>query len=61
MKTINDISKQASKFYDRNLAFSSMNQYVKPMRVMLGVDGRFWVVTPADAERLARLGLEYAV
>jgi len=29
-------------------------------RVMLGDDGRFWVVTPADASRLEKAGYEYA-
>lgn len=30
------------------------------MRIMLGDDGRFWVVTPATAQRLERGGYEYA-
>lgn len=32
----------------------------KPMCVVLGDDGRYWVVCPADASRLERAGLEYA-
>ena len=33
---------------------------VKPQRIMLGDDERFWVVTPADAARLERQGYEFA-
>lgn len=32
----------------------------KPHRVMLGDDGRFWVVCPADADVLDRAGYEFA-
>lgn len=33
----------------------------KPQRVVLGDHPAVWVVSPADAERLARAGYEYAV
>lgn len=33
---------------------------VRPMRVVMGDDEMFWVVTPADAETLRRAGLELA-
>ena len=33
----------------------------KPSRVILGEDLFFWVVTPADAERLIRAGYEVAL
>lgn len=32
----------------------------KPMMVILGDDDKFWVTTPANAERLHRAGYEYA-
>jgi len=31
---------------------------VRPMRIILGDYPEFWVVTPADAERLIRAGYE---
>lgn len=51
---------EPAKFHDRELAFRSLNSHIKPQRVMLGDDGKFWVVCPADASRLERAGLEYA-
>ena len=33
---------------------------VRPMRIILGDHPSFWVVTPADAERLMRVGYEMA-
>jgi hypothetical protein len=32
---------------------------VRPMRIILGDYPWFWVVTPADAERLVKAGYEY--
>ena len=34
---------------------------MKPMRVVLGDCPEYWLVTPADAERLVRAGYEYAL
>lgn len=48
------------RFQNRALAFSFSNGTVKPSRVMLGCDGRFWVLCPADANKLEGLGYEYA-
>jgi hypothetical protein len=31
---------------------------IRPMRIILGDDDRFWVVTPAQAENLTRTGYE---
>ena len=47
-------------YSDRELAFASLDHAVKPLRVMLGDDCRYWVVTPADAQRLERAGYEWA-
>jgi hypothetical protein len=33
---------------------------LRPMRIILGDHPSFWVVTPADAERLMRAGYEMA-
>ena len=51
----------AYKFHSRTRAFSfCLDRCVLPMRVILGDDAMFWVVTPADAERLLRAGYEIA-
>lgn len=49
-----------AEFNSRKLAFSSLDYYVKPARVMLGDNDKFWVVSPADAARLEKAGYEYA-
>jgi hypothetical protein len=56
------ITKQtAYKFRSRTRAFSFCYDHcVVPMRVILGDDDLFWVVTPADAHRLLRAGYEIA-
>lgn len=61
MRTIEDISRAASKYSTLGIAKESLKSAVKPMRIMMGDDNKFWVVTPADAERMHRLGFEYAV
>jgi hypothetical protein len=58
--TYQQIKKRASRFNDRTLALSRAATTIKPSRVMLGDDGKYWVVTPADASRLERMGYEYA-
>jgi hypothetical protein len=42
-------------------ARSWVDHGVKPQRIMLGDDEKFWVVCPADAARLERAGCEYAI
>lgn len=42
------------------IAKSFVNRASKMMMIVLGDDDRYWVVTPADGERLIRAGYEYA-
>jgi len=53
--TKNKIFKFNNERYAENFAYGA----VKPMRIILGDDGKYWVVTPADAERLYRAGYSY--
>ena len=48
------------KFHDYLNATSFADRAKKPMRIILGDDGCYWVVTPAEAERLVKAGHEYA-
>ena len=48
------------RFISRETAFDFSSRTVKASRVILGSDNRFWVVCPADATRLEKLGFEYA-
>ena len=49
------------KFRSRTHAFSfCYGRCTAPMRVILGDDELFWVVTPAEAERLLVAGYEIA-
>jgi hypothetical protein len=54
-------AERAYRFIERGHAFGFAQRGTKPLRVMLGDDERFWVVTPADAARLERGGYEYAI
>ncbi len=64
LTTINGREIHGAVYPREDLAWSSLGRALKPHRVMLGdvIDDRpqWWVVTPADAERLARAGYEYA-
>ena len=54
-------TRTAYKFHSRTRAFAFCYERCSaPMRVILGDDDMFWVVTPADAERLLRAGYELA-
>ena len=44
----------------RGAAIHLIAHRAEPHRVMLGFDGMFWVVCPADATKLAEMGCEYA-
>ena len=48
------------QFSSRDLAFSAANRSQKTAWVMLGDNEKFWVVCPADAAKLERMGYEYA-
>ena len=48
---------RAARFRDRDLAYRYSDRHaVKATLVILGDDGRFWVVSMADGERLIRAG-----
>lgn len=47
------------RFSSRTTAFDFANRGA-PSMVILGDDGRFWVVTPAQGEKLLRAGYELA-
>ncbi len=51
---------EPSRFSSRDAAFRWSNNTIKMSMVMLGCDGKFWVVCPADATRLYKMGYEYA-
>lgn len=55
-----DYTSYRARFLSRKHAFSFANNSYKPLRVILGDDDRFWVVTPAYAECLCKAGYEYA-
>ena len=48
------------RFLDRTRAFKYSNRTNKLSFVMLGCDGRFWIVCGADASRLSKQGYEFA-
>ena len=56
----NEIRNRASRFISRKLAFQCAAHAVKTLWVILGDDGRFWVVRPVDAMRLEKMGYEFA-
>jgi hypothetical protein len=58
-KTYN-LKYKPARFINRSSAFSFSQRTTKISLVMLGTDGRFWVVCPADASRLFKNGVEYA-
>ncbi len=59
-QTYQDIKQRAARFNDRALAFQNAAHATKAKCVMLGDDGKFWVVRPVDAARLERMGYEWA-
>lgn len=36
------------------------NHAIRPFRIILGNDEKYWVVTPREAEKLIKQGFEYA-
>lgn len=49
------------RFLNIESAIGWANNATKLRFVMLGCDGRFWVVCGADASRLSKQGYEFAV
>ena len=50
----------AIEFTSLESAWELVNRSKKPQRIILGDAPTYWVVTPADAERLIRAGYEMA-
>jgi hypothetical protein len=48
------------KFSQLCIAQSFVDRAKKILMIVLGDDGLFWVVSPADGERLITAGYEYA-
>jgi hypothetical protein len=55
-----EILKQTARFTSRELAFGYAHRAERPLWVMLGDDGRFWVTTPANCARLEKMGYDWA-
>ena len=49
-----------TQFISREAAFSWANNCIKLHMVVLGDNGKFWVVCFSDAQKLVRLGYELA-
>ncbi len=58
-KEIYALRHEPARYQDRGLAFAAAHRQ-KAGAVMLGDDGRYWVVCLADAARLEAAGLEWA-
>ena len=56
--TINGRTIYALRYTHRRWALDAMYRAERPMRTILGDNGKYWVVTPADAERLVAAGYE---
>ena len=52
------MKKKIYKFNHLGNAYGWMDHSVRPMRIIIGDDQKFWVCTPAVAERLLRAGYE---
>jgi hypothetical protein len=48
------------KFTSLSTANNFVNNAIKSMAVMMGDDNKFWVVTMVDAQRLEKVGYEWA-
>jgi hypothetical protein len=59
-KQVAGLKYQPIRFINLSLAIEHAANCIKPQRVMLGDDSRFWIVCPADAARLEAMGYEYA-
>ena len=52
------IKRTAFRFHDPAVAEAFTNRSSRPMRQVLGDDETIWVVEPADAQKLERMGFE---
>jgi hypothetical protein len=62
MKTlkINGKTIRYSEYKSRRTANVALDNAIGYQRLMLGDNGAYWIVKPADADRLERAGYEYA-
>jgi hypothetical protein len=58
--TASNLRNRAAQFSSRASAFSFANHSAKSHVVMLGDNGKFWVLSFADAVKLEKLGYEVA-
>ena len=52
------ILKQVRKFNSFENARSASHRFIKPARVLMGDDGRYWVTTIGEASILEKAGYE---
>lgn len=58
----NNISQMIiTKFNNQDGAVRFASNGTKPLRIIMGDDMRYWICTPANAERLHKMGYEYFV
>lgn len=57
---IEEIIRRAGKFTNLRLARNYANRSIKSSGILMGDDGRFWVLPLGQAELLHRHGYEYA-
>ena len=53
-----EIDRTATKFTSEAAARSYRNRCLKPRSIVLGDDGKIWLVTPAEASTLNKAGYE---
>lgn len=58
-KTYGIHNSRISRFHSLPLAQRNLQSRVKMGLIIMGDDNRYWVVCPADAQRLVKAGLEY--
>jgi hypothetical protein len=62
LKTLRIIEGQVLAYWSLHLVRTVQNERsVKPHRIVLGEHSTYWLVSPADAERLQRAGYEVLV
>jgi len=61
MKNLFNLRNEIAVLSTRSAAFSFASKCVKAHLVVLGDNGKFWVVCFSDAQRLTKLGYELAV